>query len=702
MRTITIFFALVLILPACGEDEPKIEWGVEVEIFENPPSLGFVYQEREITSLAAFYLTDGETRTDLTGPCDRRNGSDSILLTCELEDGRDGTIEISPAEEDAAKVVFLVRRKGDEELLGVEFGVDAGEGFYGLMERVVQGDQDASWQSGMTEALDLRGQEVFLMVRPTVSTYSPFFVSSAGYGVYAQTDWPGTYRFGVDDPTEVSLEYEGPELPLRIIPGPEPIQVTERYSRTVGTTLMPPDWVFGPWRWRDEVWDLPAFYEGTAYDGPYCSMIVEDMLMMEALGIPCDLYWVDRPWATGDFGYDDFAWDENRLPQPVAMINWMEGKGTKFALWIAPWAKGNMADQANQNGYAVENAVPTHPFDAPLIDLTDPAAVEWWQDAMGARIQEGVLGFKLDRGEEKVPDGFYFKGQYHDGTDFRPGRNLYPFWYAKAVHGAFERAGAEEYMVMPRSGWVGSSQHAIFWGGDTKPSHWGLRSAIIAVQRNAVMNFPVWGSDTCGYGRSTYEVCARWLAFSAFCPLMEVGPTDNVAPWSRVPDGQPGNVTGNGYDYTPEYNQELIAIWILYANIHNDLKEYTIGQAQLAHSQGTPIVRPMIYLDPQNPDYRDLYGQYLFGPDILVAPVWQEGQTQKDVHIPQGRWVDAWTGQEQIPGAMVSVDVPDHKIPIFIRAESPVDLGDLNARWQDAQAKAAQVPDLAVLAAGVE
>jgi len=710
-RVPTAALGVLLALAGCesaGSDQGKP--ALAVAISESPLALGFSFEETALTALAdpgrsALYLADGAARVELTGAPTRSADSGGTTLTYHTTDGREAAVRIEPVEQGAVRVRFSVDDRRDGEVLGARFQVSADEGFYGLMERVVQGDQRNSWEPGMTEALDLRGQEVFLAVRPTVSAYSPFYVSSQGYGVYVESSWPGLYRFGVVDAAEVTLEYEGPDLTLRVIPGPTPLQVTERYARTVGTTLLPPRWVFGPWRWRDEVWDLPALYDGTPYDGKYNSMIVEDVLMMEALDIPCSLYWVDRPWCPGSFGYDDLQYDPGKLPDATAMIAWLQGQGTQFMLWIAPWAMGQMMEDGKAAGYLVQDGLYefAHPASAKLIDLTNPDAVSWWQDHLIPLIDDGVLGFKLDRGEEKVPDGNEDApyGEYSDGTSFREGRNAYPYWYARAVQGAFARAGAEEFAVMPRSFWVGSQQHAIVWGGDTEPSLWGLRSAIIAVQRNAAMNFPIWGSDTCGYGRSNHETCARWLAFSAFTPLMEVGPTDNVAPWSRVPDGESGNVGEDGYDYEPEYDAALLAIWNLYANLHNDLLDYSYDQAARAHEQGTPIVRPMIFAYPDRPEYRDLYTQYLYGPDILVRPVWEEGVSEVTVQIPEAGWLDAWTGQEAAPGE-ATVAVPEHKQPIYVRQGGRVNLGDLVARWQAAQAATATPPDLRELAKAVE
>jgi len=349
-----------------------------------------------------------------------------------------------------------------------------------------------------------------------------------------------------------------------------------------------------------------------------------------------------------------------------------------------------MLPEAQAKGYLTTAEFPSQPG-AGLIDLSNPEAEAWWQDALGVRIADGLAGFKCDRGEEKEPDGLVVTGSYHDGTSFREGRNVNPVWYARAVRGALDRAGAAESVTIFRTAWAGSQRYAMIWAGDTDASEWGLRSAIIGLLRSAAMAFPLWGSDTCGYsGNPTHETCMRWLAFSAFTPLMEVGPTYSFAPWAWPEAG------GKPYD------ESLIAAWILYARLHDDLRDYSYAQARKAHVDGTMFVRPLVFSYPERPEYRDVFDEYLYGPDILVAPVWRNGVTRRDVHVPPGAWLDAWTRVRVTGPQVVSVDTPEHLIPVFVRDGSGIDLGDLPARWEAALETARTPPDLASLAAGVK
>jgi alpha-D-xyloside xylohydrolase len=424
--------------------EAAIEWrpvGVNLH-GEGLPSPSF-----GVGGQSAFYVASSGKllRLEASGPIEMEG--DRQQLHAVLEDGREAVVSGEPGPRGTVRIAFSVSGKGEFEKLGVDLAVSTTEGFYGLMERVVQGSQGLSWQPGMTEGLNLRGQSIDLYTLPTLSIYAPFFLSSAGWGIYVEGDWPSAYRFGVDEtgrpaPTCVAVETEGPELAILVIPGPRPIDVIQGYADLTGRALVPPRFLLGPGRWRDECWDLSTFYDGTVYRGRFNSMIVEDVLMMSALGIPCSWIVVDRPWASGSFGYGGMRVDDLRYPAFGEMVDWLEERGIDTLLWIGPWGMDEQRSAAVANGYDVPLTLP-YRADAALIDFTNPDAVAWWADELRPLLETGIAGFKLDRGEEKPPDGQLFRGTYFDGTNYREGHNAYPLWFAEAAYAAGQTFGIE-------------------------------------------------------------------------------------------------------------------------------------------------------------------------------------------------------------------------------------------------------------------
>jgi alpha-glucosidase (family GH31 glycosyl hydrolase) len=203
------------------------------------------------------------------------------------------------------------------------------------------------------------------------------------------------------------------------------------------------------------------------------------------------------------------------------------------------------------------------------------------------------------------------------------------------------------------------------------------------------MGYPNWGSDTCGYNKQLLEqeVCARWLAFSCFNPIMEVGPTRNVAFWNLPRE--------------PQYDATLIAVWRLYARLHHRLMDYGYEQAKLAHQTGTPIVRPLFLVDPKAPEAWANWWTFQYGPDLLVSAIWEKNKRSVEVYLPAGhKWRDAWKPAQVYDGGQTfTIKAELHQIPIFIREGSNLDLGDLRKEWAESQAIANQRPDLAKLEA---
>jgi alpha-D-xyloside xylohydrolase len=567
---------------------------------------------------------------------------------------------------------------------GLAIAAAPDEYYTGLMERVVDGPQQASWAPGITAALNLRGQRVDMIVKPTTSVYAPFYLSSRGYGVFVKGTWPGHFDFCVDTPDRVKIDFEGPSFEMKVYLEPTPAAIVKAHAMEAGPPVLPPKWMLTPWRWRDEHAQLPQYYDGTPVTGPFNSQVMEDMLMMKAYGIPNGVYWVDRPWGPGRLGYDDFEIDPVRLPRFADMVKWLNGQGSRMLLWIGPFYQGAMEREALAKGYNLAGQPPQR-NNYPLADLTNPAARTYWQEGLAKLFKLGVAAYKLDRGEENIPEEGPFT--VFDGRSIREQRNDYPVMYVKAAYDVGKKYRGDDFLMMPRGAYTGSSRYGAFWGGDVGGTQEGLRASIVAVQRSAVMGYPFWGSDTCGYNQQLMEqeVCARWLAFSALTPIMEVGPTRNLAFWSLPRD--------------PSYDEVLIATWRVYARLHQRLADYGYRFVQEASATGMPVVRPLFLVEPKAPQAWTDWATYLYGTDILVSPIWEKGRREATVYLPAGsRWRDAWHKDKVYDGGQtVTVTADIHQIPLFVREGSGLDLGDLNLEYSEAMAAAKQRPDLKAL-----
>jgi alpha-glucosidase (family GH31 glycosyl hydrolase) len=604
--------------------------------------------------------------------------------TVKMPDGR--VVKISLARDGLNNFLVKLTAQPNSDITKWGLAVDSQKDEYytGLMERVIDGPQQASWAPGLKEAMDLRGQKVDMIVKPTTSIYAPFYISSRGYGVFVKGTWPGFFDFAAADPDKVKIEFEGPTFELKVYTAASPAALVRAHAMDAGPPFLPPKWAYGPWRWRDEHTQRDKYYDGTPVTGPFNSEAMEDIMMMKAFGIPNSVYWIDRPWGPGaQWGYDDFKIDYKRLPNFEDMVKWLSENDTHTLMWIAAFYQGDMEKEALAKGYTLAGQQrPPNGNNYPMVDLTNPKAKAYWQSGIEKLLKMGVAAFKLDRGEEDMPDS----GSYElfDGRSIRENRNAYVAMYVKAVYDIAKKYRGNDFLAMPRGAYTGSSAYGVFWGGDIGGVQEGLRESIIAVQRAAVMGYPNWGSDTCGYTRSLMEqeVCGRWLAFSAFTPIMEVGPTRNVGFWNLPRE--------------PAYDAELIAIWRLYARLHDRLKDYTYRQATVAHQTGMPIVRPLFLMDPKSKESWSNWQTYLYGPDILVSPVWEKNKRSQEVYLPAGhQWRDAWKPKKIYKGGQtITVSAELHQLPIFIRVGSTVTLGNLNDEYKESKAISEKRPDL--------
>jgi alpha-glucosidase (family GH31 glycosyl hydrolase) len=645
--------------------------------------------QKKALVLDGFFYETASGRTSLPASLTAKATPSGLLqASTKMTDGRTITLSVKPVGNDFN--ICLSSAPSDGILKwGMAIDSAPNEFYTGLMERVVDGPQQDSWAPGIAKAMDLRGQKVDMIIKPTTSVYAPFYLSSRGYGVFVKGDWPGFYDFAASDPLRVKIEFEGPKFEAKIYTAATPVEIVKAHAVDAGLPFLPPKWMFMPWRWRDEHTQRTTYYDGTKVDAPFNSEVMEDVMMMKAFGIPNGVYWIDRPWGLGFWGYDDFLIDYKRLPNFDEMVKWLDANNQKTVLWIAPFFQGKMASDALAKKWNLAGQVkPQNGNNFPMVDLTNPPAKKYWQDGVEKLLRMGVAGFKLDRGEENIPDDGPYKT--FDGMTIRENRNAYTPMYVKAVYDVATKVRGKDFVLMPRAAYTGTSAYSANWGGDIGGTQEGLRATIIAVQRSAVMGYSTWGSDTCGYNQQLLEteVCGRWLELSAFNPIMEVGPTKNVGFWNLPRE--------------PSYDATLIAIWRMYARIHSRLVDYGYAHAQEANKTGVPIVRPLFIVDPKSPAAWKNWWTFQYGPDILVSPIWEKNKREQEVYLPAGsRWKDAWDGKIYQGGRTINVKSELYQMPIFTRVGSNIDFGDLNKEWKESIDIAQKKPDLKPLEAEV-
>ncbi len=616
---------------------------------------------------------------------DVRRIADGVALDVETDEGLPATVILRFTTRRTLEVTLEPPDPAGVTAVGARLHSPASERIYGLTERLRDSPPLVPGVLDQTEddirppevgSLDRRGETVAMRVLPTFALYAPFYQSSLGYGLAVAGTTFGAFDLAQSHPETIGFRFEtgrDRRLVFLVLAGPDYPTILDEYTNLVGRPLVPPDWAFLHWRWRGELRrGAPGMLDGV----PVNADLADDIGRYDALGIPPGVYLFDRPVLVGPYGFDRWEWDTERMPNPRAMLASLARRGYRTMIWSAAWAcggdPGDNGSEAEALGFLAPRGGTIECQDGGgrfILDVTNPAAQTWWRDKVAAFLREwGIQGIKLDRGEEHIPSEA--TDIWSDGRTGREVRNDYVNLQTKIHHDALASAWPDgDFVHITRSGYTGAQRWAIFWGGDIPGSEsfgagpgtdLGLRSAIVSQQRAAFMGVPIWGSDTGGYYQfKDREVFARWLEFSAFSGIMEIGGVGTHAPWDMPTE--------------PRYDQELIDIYRRYVRLRHVLQPYLVAAAREAAS-GMPIVRPMPFADRKDRKLADLWDQYLFGPDLLVAPVWKVGQRQRTVYLPRGRWRSYWDRSQRFRGRRtITVDVPLGDIPVFVRdgAEVP-------------------------------
>lgn len=279
----------------------------------------------------------------------------------------------------------------------------------------------------------------------------------------------------------------------------------------------------------------------------------------------------------------------------------------------------------------------------------------------------------LDAAEPEYGTYDYDNYRYQAGSVLQAG-NLYPREYARGFYEGPIKSGQNEMMNLVRCAWAGSQRYGtVIWSGDIHSTYQDLKNQICAGLQMGLSGIPWWTTDIGGfYGGSAenpefVELLLRWFQFGAFCPIMRMH--GNRQPYTEIrkADGEITEGTGAPNEIW-SYGEEAYQIMKHYIDIRQALRDYVRSLMEQAHQQGDPVMRPLFYEFPEDPAAWALDYSYMFGSDLLVAPIVEQGATQREVYLPEGtRWVHASTKAEYQGGQKIRVEAPISSIPVFLR-----------------------------------
>lgn len=575
--------------------------------------------------------------------------SGEASLTVEQADSGRYRLRLQP-ESGASRVAYFRLRPQ----------IDPQEALYGL--------------GGYEDEVNHRGKRRAMQIEAMPDTESgyndahvpiPFAIGTTGWGFFVESRHPGAWDMASHSADRIDTlvgtgQDSGRGLQFHLFAARHPLDVTKKYYDVTGAPGLPARWALGPWLWRD--------------DAVSQAQILADCQTMRDLDLADNGIWADRPFASG---MSTFDFDKRTFADAPDMIQKVHDLGFAFALFHTPYmddadpATATLSKEAHSGGYYPKQVGLLISKWGQPIDFTNPAAFDWWKSLVHRYTDLGVNGYKLDYGEDIVVGLPSFRNVWrlHDGSDERTAHATYKLEYHRVFRETLPEDGS---FLLCRVGAYGDQKYGcVIWPGDMDANFarygerardrggkeytaiGGLPATVIYGLTLGPSGYPFYGADTGGYRHAppTKEAFVRWFEQTALSSVMQVGTnTDNV-PWETPP--------------STDFDGEVLTLYREYARLHLRLWPYEWTLATRIAGDGHPIQRPLGLAYPELGQHPN--DVYLFGDDLLVAPVVDEGATQKRVVFPPGRWVNYFDGTSYSGPQTTMVAAPLAALPLYLR-----------------------------------
>jgi alpha-glucosidase (family GH31 glycosyl hydrolase) len=539
------------------------------------------------------------------------------------------------------------------------------------------------------DAVDQRGREPDAVVFEQYKgqgrlgrTYlpMPFALVVGGaesWGLHVVTSRRTWYDVGASAPDRLRVEAEvggEEELTVRLYPGPAPADVLRAFLDEVGRPTELPAWVLRLWasgnEWNSQERVMAELDRHRAEDIPVGAVVIEA--------------WSDESTFTAFNGaryepseephsYTDYTFPEDGpWPDPQGMVEELHRRDVKVLLWQIPLQKMRPhprhqaaldARELVERGYGVREA-DGRPYRnrgwwfplALMPDLSSAKVREWWTAKRRYLVEEvGIDGFKTDGGEH----AWGYDLRYADGRGGADGNGLFPVHYARAFGELLASAGKAP-VTFSRAGFAGSQPHGVFWAGDEDSTWEAYRSSIVAGITASACGIVYWGWDLAGFSGEipSAELYLRAAGTSAFMPIMQYHSEFNH---HRTPsrDRTPWNIAERTGD------PRVLPVFRRFARLRDRLVPYLAEHAGVAAGGGAPLMRGLFF---DHPGDRNIWRhplQYKLGDALLVVPVVEPGVSSITAYLPEGDWVDVWTGVVHGGGREITLPAPLDRPPVL-------------------------------------
>lgn len=477
----------------------------------------------------------------------------------------------------------------------------------------------------------------------------PFYASSRGYGIFVNSSDKVSFEVASDTVSKVSFTLPGESLEYYIFGGENLTEVLKGYTDLTGKPALPPAYTFGLW--------LTTSFT-TTYDEKTITSFIDGMAERD---IPLQVFHFDCFWMK-EFEWCNFEWDTKQFPDPPAMLKRLhEEKGLKTCVWINPYIgqRSKLFDEGVKGGYFIKKengdvfqCDEWQPGMA-IVDFTNPEACRWYASKLKNLCEMGVDTFKTDFGERIPTKGVV----YHNGADPIKMHNYYTYLYNKTVFNVLkEFYGENKACLFARSATAGGQQFPVHWGGDCSAEYSSMAETIRGGLSLSISGFGFFSHDMSGFeATATPDIYKRWAAFGLFSSHSRLhGNQSYRVPWL--------------------FDDESCDVLRFFTKLKGKLMPYIFAQAVKTHTVGVPMMRAMVIDFADDPTCLTLDRQYMFGDNILVAPILND-EGMAEYYLPEGRWTDIITGKVLEGGKWYRHTCTYFEIPALAKPNSIIAYG---------------------------
>lgn len=615
----------------CGTEViPNISNPMLVKDYASPPEINIACEDHRVNLNTKF------------GQLEMRLDKWEMLL---VDSNGDRCLQIGGEEQnnfgkwDSHSLGFCRNQRDDiDKAVAVEcFELDQDEGIYGFGE-----DFMGLNKNGHT--IDLYHEDACGTMTPRAYKNIPFYLSTRGYGVYVNMPARMTFWVGSRMTNSIQLSVEDNYLDYFLILGDNMKEVIGNYTMLTGRSPVPPKWSFGLWMSK------------ITYKSEEEVMAVAKNLRKKK--IPADVIHLDTGWFEQDW-VCDLEFSKERFPDPEGMMKRLKAMGFRVSLWQQPYVRqaSKLFKEAMDGGFFVKNKIGVlspSPIRG-VIDYTNPEAIEWLKEKFIRLFDLGAAAIKTDFGESAPDDGHYY-----DGTPAHRMHNLYPLIYNRTIFEVTEQCTGEG-LVWGRSATAGNQRYPLYWGGDNSSYFSNIQPSLCGGLSLGICGFSFWSQDIGGFhGMPTAELMIRWMQVGLF--------------------GSHARVHGRNDREPYRFGEECERICREMLGLRSRLMPYIYSQSISAAKNGLPLMRPLVLEFEADRNVRDISDQFMFGEDLMLAPILKEGEVKRDIYFPAGVWYHWWSGEkiESQDGLWRRMSVPLDEIGLFVRGSSIIPLGPLN------------------------